>query len=971
MKKGKALRNVVLVGLSAVLVGGVAMAAAGCGGKAKSSANDPKITVSMFSSSIDKSTNQMIADNWVKKYNAAHNTNYTVNIENQTDKAEYYNSLSDKFKDNSIGDIIYIAPRNVKTFAMAGRVIDLTPYINDYKISDTEKASDNVQDLWANSIAYYGYEKSKPAFSGNTYTMGQPISYKTDGASGAGFYTDANEKVEIYGLPKDYSNFSMGFNNRFFSDELKNAYTTTMVNATRNVYAPKGNTGSPSVGKYSGDNANRKSGTVNSKDLIYTAASGTGVITYAVTGDYQNPYATDNANKTLHAQEGQPARIINVGVPVNIKPYNFYMYKSFQDAQNAGDPMAVMATVLTGGKGYTVTIPGFPDDLFTMPDTIGSGSSTMTVTKEGVSYDGSMGHIVYTYAEYGALLWSLTYYLNTFAWDKSVYSGNTDEGGVVDSTKEYRTVYGGEQYEGGAQDGAQLYLLPWLFSNDADLINTVSTFCTSYIDSGNMSAEAAQAARTALQDYANITLSDRNDWVNHAGTATETVKKLRLDGEYEDVAVQYGLNSQNFIETYAAFLAIGSDWNGNPGDTTDESTEGSGWDYFREGRGIFYGAGSWDPATRNEENWASMDFGQMATPVAEKYALYSNIKGANYEMVTYSNGAGKSVTGTPGKQVTGDVSSSNYKNSDFNSDLTIYSKADIEKNLACRQDKWGARMDSVGYAVTCKSTDTGEAGGTPTAKTEAAAALCIELTASKEAQQLLTYGGAQLPNFVSQCEDLLHYNDSDYDNYANGAFKDMITPEGDSEGNKVWEQYYTIAKELGDAAFNNQGGTVEQFLAGKTVNGQPVKYDERFKNFNVTQADFAAATTTATSRYSFAMKVLRMVAYRASDFDILIRMQTGLNSVRDSSMYTYDDTWLNPHDARSLPNQMLAYYRSRPLADKAVKTAVKWNPADSTTATTLLTPYKFCMQQAKQAQTNLETARNAEVQDLMSAGVIA
>ena len=71
MKKSKTFKSVALVGLSAVMASGVAMAAAGCGGGGGggSTANNPNIIVSMFSSNADKATNQKIADDWAKEYN--------------------------------------------------------------------------------------------------------------------------------------------------------------------------------------------------------------------------------------------------------------------------------------------------------------------------------------------------------------------------------------------------------------------------------------------------------------------------------------------------------------------------------------------------------------------------------------------------------------------------------------------------------------------------------------------------------------------------------------------------------------------------------------------------------------------------------------------------------------------------------------------------------------------------------------
>ncbi len=941
MKKRKALKSAVLVGLSAVLVGGIAMAAAGCGG----GRNANEITVSMFSSTADKATNQKIADEWAAEYNEKNGTEYTVKISNQTDKAVYFNKLSDNFAKGTIGEVMYLAPSNVKLFALSGRVVDLTQFI-----VDDDELVENIQDVWPNAVSYYGLDTKKNAFSGDTYTMGQNISYKADGAEGKGFYTDNNEKVGLYGLPKDYSNFSMGYNRVYFTDAMKKAYTTTLVNAERSVWAGKGNTSSNSTGT--------QTETGDKKNLKYDASTGAAsggsnyVITYAVDGEYTNPY---NNNEKITFKAGDPARIINPGIPVNIKPFNFYMWKDYNTARTAGDPIANLVDWATKGRGYTVTIPGFPDETFEMPESVQKDPNA--------PYDTSMGHITYTYAEYGALLWSLTYYLNTFAWDNNqdptaTTASKPGQGGVLDSEGNFRTVYGGEQYEGGEQDGFQLYVLPWLYSNDANLIDSTNKLCT----------DNREISGTSILDSAKINVTDKTKWAEYAGTAFDTVKKLRLSGEYEDVEVQYGLNSQRFIETYAAFLAIGSDWNGNPNDTAASQTEGSGWLYFREGRSIFYGAGTWDSAVRNEEDKENVDLGQMPAPVAERYALYSYIKDANYNMTLYSN----TDNDMDGKD--GEIQSTRP------TPTKVYEQKDIIANQVCRQDKWGARMDSVGYAVTSMSLQDGK----PTEKTKAAASLCAALTISEKPQISLTYGGAQLPNFRSQCEDLLNYQEEDH---ADGAFKDMITPEGSATvkntsenptaGTALWDAYYAIAKKMGDAAAKNDGRTVAEFLAGENVNGQPVNYDTDFANTHLNDSEFARADTTAKSRYSFAMKVLRMVAFRKSDFDLLIRMQYGLNAVRDSSMYTYNDDWLDSHDARAKTDNNLCYYRARDIKNGNSsftldqETYLKRNTQDGYSGKQFLTPFVWCMTQAKEAQELLDDAFDQEKSGLIQAGILA
>ncbi len=914
MKKSKTLKSISLVALSAVMIAGVAMAAAGCGESGGGGGTNPgggggtqnptggDLTVTMFCGDADKATNQQIADAWAKDYNAAHGTTFNAIIKNNTKKEDYFKNLADSFVNGSVGDVMYVAPRNVKTYAISGRIIDLTQFINA-----DETAKENVQGIWQNALSYYGYE------TGNkNYMMGQPVTYdEANGVFKSG--EDGNTTVGLYGLPKDYSNFSMGYNRVFFSEELKQAYQNTKASDTRTVKGAEGATGSKSA------------------ERTYTAKSGLD----DTNGGYVITYAAGD-----HA--GEEANIINIGIPTTYKPFNFFKYNTYDAAVQGGDPMATMVEKFTGGKGYTVTIPGFPDGTFKVTDK----------KDENAAYDTSEGHIVYTYAEYGAMQWALTYYLNTFAWDNG-QNGTSGTGGKRLSDGKYHTIYGGEQYEGvsGASVGSALYLLPWLYSNDADLIDDTLSFCVSY--NTDAPGDKISDKRNALMETSNTVITDRADWRSKVGNATYKATKKNLDGTTREVDVQFGYNSERFLETYGAFLAIGSDWNGNPGDTDQTRPTGeSGWTYFCAGRSIFYGAGSWDAATRNEEDQTSFDFGQMPMPVAEKYALYSCIKGANYEMTTYSNYS-KDNNGTAGV---------NGINADaLKAGLKVYTKDEIEANLLIRQDKWAARMDSVGYAVTNKSLD---ANGNPTERTRAAASLCAALTINEDPQVTLTYAGAQLPNFEKQCKELLNYQDPAY---AEGAFKDMITPDGSAtvtgaDGKALWDSYYAVAKQMGDAARGGSTQTVSAFLADKVdCNGDPIKYDP---DFTETVLSSFAGTNT---RYAFAMKVLRLVNYRHKDLDINIRMQDGLNAVRDSSMYTYNENWMIPVDARSDFTHNLAYYRQQDLTtaqmDKLDDNSIlRYNPSTGT-GNAFLTPLVFAMANAKQAQANLQDALDKEYQE--------
>ncbi|MDE5897639.1 MAG: hypothetical protein K2H43_07480, partial [Clostridia bacterium] len=540
----------------------------------------------------------------------------------------------------SVADVIYLSPKYVQSYANAGYVMDLSEYIS-------ADAAEQIDGIWSNAIDYYGYSTSAA-----NYTPGQQIVYKADGSAGAGFYTaNGATKVGLYGLPKDYSNFSMGYNKKYFSNELKLAYQQTKGSTPRNVASASKIAGTGSyTSKYEGYSATNKNN--------YVA-------TYAADGEYT---LSDGVTK-MTAKAGEEAPLIAIGVPVTYKPFNFYRYNDYESAVRAGDPMANAVESLTFGQGYTVTIPGFPGDYKTITD------EANAMPSGSVPYDATLVHNVLTYAEYGALVWAVTYYLNTFDWDSTDPTGLTTQdatgGLVMNGVKQ--VIYGSEQYEGA--QGNALYLLPWAASNDADLINMASDLCS------NPTAKAdLESSASAL-----------------AGTTSETREKINLDGTTRNAQVQYGFNSANFIETYAAYEEFGSTWNGNSGNAGDEATAKqnvSGWDYFCMGAAVFYGAGTWDAATRNDTEMSVFEFGQMPSPVAEKYALYSEIKDADFNLKEYSNDPAT----TKG---TGDAANNDGKQRANPSDGRnhIYTEQEIMNNQIKRQDKWAARMDSVGYAA--------------------------------------------------------------------------------------------------------------------------------------------------------------------------------------------------------------------------------------------------------------------------------
>ena len=134
MKKRKLLRNVSLVALSALMVGGTAMAFTGCNKK------DPNVLdVFIFCSDADKATNQQIVDAAMEAFNKEYadllknkdGTQRTVRAEinNIADTAEYFKQLQQRLQNNEASDVVYISPKYATTYAQQGYVLDLTEYL--------------------------------------------------------------------------------------------------------------------------------------------------------------------------------------------------------------------------------------------------------------------------------------------------------------------------------------------------------------------------------------------------------------------------------------------------------------------------------------------------------------------------------------------------------------------------------------------------------------------------------------------------------------------------------------------------------------------------------------------------------------------------------------------------------------------------------------------------------------------------
>ncbi len=849
MKKKKLLKSVSLVALSAVMMCGVAAGFAGCGGS-----KAYQISVSMFCGDTDVDINRKNCTDWAEQYTAKlrspegvdghkfteEDKDITIKFSYQTNTDAYFDQLKSQIASNSQPDVFYVSPKYVKAWSNANRILDLSEAL----AADAKKVT-GKGGIWEDSLAFYGYSKDE------RYTSGDRITFD-EGKNK--FVTADGVEVGIYGLPKDYSNFGLGFNEVFFTNEVRKALTST----------------------YTSDRTGVPGAEYNSSKLSYGAEEG---------------IVTD--------ENGQDVPLVNIGKPTYYKPYNFYNYANFTAALQAGDPMATAVNYFTDGKGYCVTIPGWPGDTFV--DAKASAEKTNVDAEyadpwadadttvpddyidEDATYDTKNAYITYTYAEYSALTWIITYYTNTYDWQGNGKGGCKVSGGNVVN------VYGNDQYDG------VLYLLPWLAGNDAQYLDEKST--------------------TALNG---------NNPATTIGTDTYKMNHKKLNGETEEIDVQYGINSQRFLETVGAFHAYGSDWNGNSnnaGDTTIEKS--SGWDLFVRGNCVFYGVGTWNAGALNATDREFLRYRLMPEPISENYALSSYIKDEDYNMKGYVWNADKNeATVTEGKA---------FAPATFEID-------EIKENQLLRQDQWGARMDSVGYGVSTNVSEGGEW------RTAAAIALVKYLTITESTQVALTYSGSQLPNFKSQCNDFY---------LGEGDFADMVTP----DDGETFDKAYEVAKAM-YADSLKAGSDAVSIESWMTANGNDVKYNVAFKD-----DPLSSLLSLAT-----AMKILNLIVYNQADRDLSLRMQYGLNATRDSAMYTYNDDWIGvleprgsglvmAYDQQSAHGtEMLKILKNIYRSDRANELPTKGNGYG--------TPAWWCLNKAQTSQTTLLDAIQEE-KDLM------
>lgn len=266
----------------------------GCGGGSNT------ISVYIFCSQADASTNQSLINAWKEEYYAEHQAELAeagvetleVNFVSEPVDATYFDAISNKITAGTAEDVIYLSPKYVRSYAYSNYVLDLTDYINwsDYPVAD----------VWNGGLSAYAYN----ATTGSVGDEIENVSVSADGT--ATFVNAEGQELSLYGVPKDYSSFGLMYNKNFFTTSLKDAYTN----------ADGSNTLKPPAGSVK-------------------VWNGTG-------WDDSDAY-------------------INIGVTTKYYPFNFYNYSTYEEALNDGDPIAVMAQM---NDGYEVTLPGWPGDTY-------------------------------------------------------------------------------------------------------------------------------------------------------------------------------------------------------------------------------------------------------------------------------------------------------------------------------------------------------------------------------------------------------------------------------------------------------------------------------------------------------------------------------------------------------------------------------------------------------------------------------
>ncbi len=253
------------------------------------------LTVFIFANDADQQTNTELINQWAEQYAKEHadeigKDSISVGISYQSDTNLYFSQVQRQIASGTADDIIYVSPKYVRSFALNDAVLDLTDYV------DWSKYDPNG--VWGSAMGAYAFVRGETLADSS---IGDPVTYTANGSDGAGFYNEAGDKAGLYAVPKDFSSFGLGYNKLFFSEQLRQAYTTT----------------------------------IDRNGAIY--------------------YIDESGNET------EPAALVNIGRTVRYYPFNYYKYETYDAALAAKDPIAAASDSV---GGYDVTILGWPGDTY-------------------------------------------------------------------------------------------------------------------------------------------------------------------------------------------------------------------------------------------------------------------------------------------------------------------------------------------------------------------------------------------------------------------------------------------------------------------------------------------------------------------------------------------------------------------------------------------------------------------------------
>lgn len=244
-------------------------------------------TVFIFAGAADQETNRQLIEEWAAQYAEGHKAeigkdSINVGISFQSDTNLYFSQVQREIASGKADDVFYVSPKYVKSFALNDAVLDLGEYV------DWTKYDPNG--VWADAVGAYAFVKEDNS-------IGNPVTYRENGSQGAGFYNEAGKKAGVYALPKDFSSFGLAYNRNFFTQTLREKYTTTE----------------------------------DTRGAVYSI----------------------NAD----GSQGAQTNIINIGKTTRYYPFNYYKYENYRAALDAHDPIAEASNSV---GGYDVTIMGWP-----------------------------------------------------------------------------------------------------------------------------------------------------------------------------------------------------------------------------------------------------------------------------------------------------------------------------------------------------------------------------------------------------------------------------------------------------------------------------------------------------------------------------------------------------------------------------------------------------------------------------------